>query len=93
MLAALLLDTLQLMPERTKTKYVLHPPQNRDLSTWQREHLKLSWAEHGQPSVIEDAVIAALGPPLNLAGNAAHAFHSTLSEARTRFRGASRPKA
>jgi hypothetical protein len=92
-LAALLMEALQLTPERTETKYVLSSTQNRVLSTWQREHLRLSWAEHDRPWEIEGDVVAALSPPLNLAGNSSHPFHQTLSDARARFRDAARPRA
>lgn len=85
-LAALLIDTLRLTPHRTKTKYVLPAAQNQALSAWQREHLKLSWVEHDAPWLTEDEIIAALRPPLNLAGNASHLFHPILSAARGRFR-------
>ncbi len=91
-LAALLIDTLRLTPHRTKTKYVLPAWQNQALSAWQREHLKLSWVEHDRPWLIEGEIIAALRPPLNLAGNASHPFHSTLSEARDRFRQAAQDR-
>jgi hypothetical protein len=90
-LAALLMDTLRFTPHQTRTKYVLPSSQNQALSAWQSQHLKLTWVEHDQPWLIEDAIIAALGPPLNLAGNASHPFHSTLSEARATFREAARP--
>lgn len=89
-LAALLMDTLGFTPHLTKTKYVLPNSQNQALSAWQRQHLKLTWVEHDQPWLIEEGIIVALGPPLNLAGNASHPFHSTLSEARARFREAAR---
>ena len=91
-LAALLIDTLRLTPHRTKTKYVLPAAQNQALSAWQREHLKLTWVQHDAPWLIEDEIIAALRPPLNLAGNAAHPFHSTLSETRDRFRAAAQDR-
>jgi hypothetical protein len=91
-LAALLIDTLRLTPHRTKTKYVLPTAQSRVLSAWQQNHLKLSWVEHDTPWLIEDDIIAALRPPLNLAGNASHPFHSTLSEARDRFRQAAQDR-
>jgi len=82
-----------LTPERTETKYVLSSTQNRALSTWQREHLRLSWAEHARPWEIEGDVVAALSPPLNLAGNSSHPFHQKLSDARATFRDAARPRA
>ncbi|MGF1617975.1 MAG: GIY-YIG nuclease family protein [Acidimicrobiia bacterium] len=91
-LAALLMDPLELMPERTKTNYVLSTSQNQNLTAWQRQHLKLSWVGHDQPWLIEDGVIEALSPPLNLAGNKSHPFHPTLSHARAKFRNAARPR-
>lgn len=87
------MEALQLTPERTETKYVLSSTQNRALSTWQREHLRLSWAEHARPWEIEGDVVAALSPPLNLAGNSSHPFHQKLSDARARFRDAAHPTA
>lgn len=92
-LAALLIDTLGFTPHQTKRKYVLPSSQNRALSVWQRQHLKLTWVEHDRPWLIEDEIIASLGPPLNLAGNASHPFHSTMSDARARFREAARQNA
>lgn len=89
-LAALLIDTLEFTPHQTTRKYVLPSSQNRALSVWQRQHLKLTWVEHNQPWLIEDEIIASLGPPLNLAGNASHPFYSTMRDARARFREAAR---
>lgn len=85
-LAALLMQSLGFTPEQTKTKSVLPGSQNKALSNWQEEHLRLTWVEHDEPWLIEDEVIARLQPPLNLAGNASHPFHSALSEARAKFR-------
>jgi len=89
-LASLLIDELGFRPRQTKTKFVLPPDQNRRLSDWQQSNLRLTWSEHDKPWNIEDAVIAELEPPLNLAKNASHPFHSTLTKARERFRGAAR---
>ena len=82
----MLIDELGFTPRPTKTKYVLPSQQNRRLSDWQQTYLRLTWADHDEPWKIEDAVIAELKPPLNLAKNASHPFHSTLTAARDRFR-------
>jgi hypothetical protein len=47
---------------------------NQRPSAWQREHLLLTSCARERPWEIEGAVIALLTPPLNSAGNAAHAF-------------------
>lgn len=85
-LASLLMDALELTPRKTKTKYVLPPEQNKVLSEWQKKNLRLTWVEHDEPWTIEDDVVAELKPPLNLAGNSSHPFHSTLKAARSSFR-------
>ena len=83
---SLLMESLGLAPEQTKTRAVLSKSQNQALSEWQKRHLRLTWAEHDRPWLIEDAVISRLEPPLNLAGNASHPFHPQLTQARARFR-------
>jgi hypothetical protein len=84
-LAALLLEELDLYPRETTTKVVLPKDENARLSSWQGKHLALTWCVTPQPWVTEPPVIAALGPPLNLASNAVHEFYPTLSEARRRL--------
>jgi hypothetical protein len=85
-LAALLLDALNLHPHLRGTKVALSTDDNRRLSAWQREHLLLtSYAREG-PWEIERDVIAHLAPPLNSAGNAAHAFYPVVRAARAEFR-------
>lgn len=85
-LAALLLDQLDLEPRQQGQKVALTRDQNQLLSEWQREHLRITWALHKEPWQIEDQVIAALTPPLNLAKNTDHPFHTTMSDARRRLR-------
>lgn len=85
-LAALLMDSLGFTPQQTKTKSVLPASQNAGLSKWQEAHLRMTWGEYREPWLIEDEVVARLQPPLNLAGNSSHPFHSTLTNARARFR-------
>jgi hypothetical protein len=87
-LAALLMEPLRLQPLRKEKKIVLQRDDNSALSEWQRSNLWISWCERDNPWTIEAQVIAAMKPPLNLAGNAAHPFHTTMTAARTRFRAA-----
>jgi hypothetical protein len=81
-LASLLLADLSLVPLKKGTKVILSPEHNALLSKWQQTHLRLTWHETAKPWDIEDKVIAALQPPLNLDDNEAHPFFATLSAAR-----------
>ncbi|MFL5958693.1 MAG: GIY-YIG nuclease family protein [Gaiellaceae bacterium] len=85
-LAALLLDRLELHPYIRGTKVVLSATENQRLSAWQREHLLLTSCTRERPWEIEGEVIALLTPPLNSAGNAAHAFYPAVRAARAEFR-------
>jgi hypothetical protein len=85
-LAALLLDALDLHPYLRGTKAALSAPENARLSAWQREHLLLTWCARERPWEIESEVIAQLTPPLNSASNAAHAFYPAVRAARAEFR-------
>lgn len=91
-LASLLMESLGFTPQQTKTKFVLPKSQNQALSEWQMRHLRLTWAEHDQPWLIEDDVISRLKPPLNLDGNASHPFYPQLVQARARFRDAAKER-
>jgi hypothetical protein len=85
-LAALLIDDLSLHPLMRGTKVALDVADNARLSRWQREHLLLTWCSRQRPWEIESEVIAQLRPPLNSAGNAAHAFYPRVRDARAEFR-------
>jgi GIY-YIG catalytic domain len=85
-LAALLVDALELHPSLRGTKVVLSAPDNARLSGWQRQHLLLTWCARERPWEIEGEVIAWLGPPLNSASNADHAFYPVVRAARAEFR-------
>lgn len=87
-LAAILLEELDLHPEKRKLKFVLPKPDNRRLSDWQRTHLSLTWCESDEPWMLENEVILAMQPSLNLASNSEHPFYATLKKARTAFRSA-----
>jgi hypothetical protein len=73
-------------PYMRQTKVALDAADNARLSEWQREHLLLTWCPRQRPWEIEREVIAELGPPLNSAGNAAHAFYARVHAARAEFR-------
>lgn len=61
-----------------------------ELSTWMTQNARVCWYSFAAPWTIEPAVIAQTAPPLNLAHNHDHPFHSHLTnlraEARTRAR-------
>ena len=54
------------------------------------ENLRVAWAVVDEPRQYEEDVIHRMEPPLNLAGNAGGAFHTTLAEARAALRSAGR---
>jgi hypothetical protein len=85
-LAALLIDALELDPYLHNRKVALCADDNARLSGWQREHLLLTSCARERPWEIEREVIAQLGPPLNSAANAAHAFYPIVQAARAEFR-------
>lgn len=85
-LAALLIDLLELNPYLRGTKVALEPSDNDRLSLRQEENLKLTWCARERPWEIEDAVIGELAPPLNSAGNATHPFYPRVGEIRSAFR-------
>jgi hypothetical protein len=85
-LAALLIDALELHPYLRGMKVALNADDNARLSAWQREHLFLTWCARERPWEIESEVIARLAPPLNSAANAVHAFYPTVRDARQEFR-------
>lgn len=87
-LAALLWEQEGWPPSRRGSRALLSPQGNQALSTWQADHLRVSWAKCAAPWEAERAIIKQLGPPLNLAQNRSHPFSWTLSEARQRFRSA-----
>ena len=83
-LASLLFETMAWQPVMTD-RPVLTRDDNRALTEWQHEHLRLTWAVHPEPWTIEHELIERLRPPLNLAGST-HEFGATLSAARRRFK-------
>ena len=49
-------------------RVVLRPEDERRLTDWMREHLRLTWAEDVAPEEIEADLIWRLTPPLNVSG-------------------------
>jgi hypothetical protein len=95
-LAALLREERGYQPRvrvdaRGRRKYVLGPDENNDLSEWQAQHLRVTWAPCGDPRQLEHEVIQRLEPPLNSEHNSAHAFFGCLNRARRDFRAAAEP--
>ena len=85
-LAALLCDERRWQPVLSGTQPRLRREDDKQLSEWLGENVRLCWAEHPEPWLVEGAVITALAPPLNLADNASHPFHATVSQARAALR-------
>ena len=85
-LAALLMDEEGLRTRWTTTRVVLVPEDERRLTQWIRTRLSVTWCEHPDPDGVEPAVIALLGPPLNLDHNAGHASYRTVKAARAAWR-------
>jgi GIY-YIG catalytic domain-containing protein len=85
-LAALLIDALDLHPFMRGKKFLLPAHENQLLSAWQQQHLWLSWAKREKPWEVEDAVLRIMEPPLNSKGNASHAFYPVVEAARRSFR-------
>lgn len=84
-LASLLFEEKGWVP-LMQSSAVLLADDNRALTIWQHENLRLNWAVQPKPWTIEHEVIKRLNPPLNLAGNKSHPFATTLSAARKRFK-------
>jgi hypothetical protein len=90
-LAALLLETLQLNPTLSGSdKPQLNKDENRRLRDWQQEHMRLTWVARSRPWEVEADVILQMRPPLNSATNVAHPFYPRARAARAAFRAAAR---
>lgn len=85
-LAALLLTSERFTTRRVGSKVVLVPEDEARLSDWMRKHLRVSWAEHPQPALVEEAVVARTGPPMNVAFNRAHPLYPVITAARSAYR-------
>lgn len=85
-LAALLLTSERFTTRRQGSKVVLVPDDEIRLSDWMRRHLRVSWTEHPEPALVEEAVIARMGSPMNVAFNRAHPLYPVITAARSAYR-------
>ncbi len=56
----------------------------RWLDEWMRDNAFITWIGHEEPWLLEDELLRTMSLPLNLKGNARHAFAATLSGLRRR---------
>jgi hypothetical protein len=89
-LAALLYQDFGWRPIWASTRPALESVDLAALAAWQAEHMAVRWCVVQEPWAIEQAVIAAMRPPMNLEHNAAHPFHATMSARRRTFAQAAR---
>jgi hypothetical protein len=87
-LASLLFEEMSWQPFCRGKKVTLSSEDNKALRVWQEDHGGLCWVSSDEPwaGSTERAVIAQMGPPLNLAENVGHPFHAAMSAARRHFR-------
>lgn len=71
-------------------KLALPAPENRELTDWIKENLKVSWLTVEEPWRWEAEPIESLQPPLNSRFNTSHAFYRTLRSKRAQFADAAR---
>jgi hypothetical protein len=70
-----------------RNKRVQHEPRSeRDITSWMKSNLWLTWAKYPAPADIEAEVIAILGPPLNHTHNRAHPNWPSLESSRAAWR-------
>ena len=79
-LSALLWQREQWQLTHRGNRIMLAPDANHALTTWQSDHLCVSWAVHPHPWEVAQRVIKALSPPLNLAADRTHPYGWTLAK-------------
>src|SRR4030095_6461328 len=91
-LGCLLSDRLDIRLRRVgkKDRLTFGPEGEKKLSDWMATNALTCWVENLHPWDVEGEVIAALRPPLNVEGNAAHPFCVTLSALRSQMKKAAR---
>lgn len=85
-LASHLLDVLGLRPRATVKKVVLDGDDNRALTSWMVENLRVCWTADPAPWEIEAEVVRALRPPLNIHHNRDHPYTPVNSALRVAFK-------
>lgn len=71
---------------RRRPKVALTASSERELTTWMRRHLSLTWSIAVDPTSVEDAVVARLLPPLNLNFTPDGCHRRAVAGARDRFK-------
>jgi hypothetical protein len=91
-LVALLMPSMGYTTRWTTDRVVPIDTDEKRLSAWMREHLRVTWAQHPDPDAVEAAVIKNLGPPLNQSHNKAHPLHAMITAARATYRASAGPR-
>ncbi len=85
-LAALLWEREGWTPRMTTSgKLTFSASDNKGLSRWQEENLRIGWYVADEPWAREATLIAELSPPLNVKSNAGHVFEPSMRKARARL--------
>jgi len=71
---------------RWRGKPLVAKPDDRKLTTWMQNNLRVQWVGRPKPLEIEAAVVRVMLPPLNRDHNQAHPFYETVGKSRQRFR-------
>lgn len=74
-------------------RVVLLPDEEIRLTTWMRQHLRLTTALHPEPRTIERQLIELLRPPLNIEGTAPGAARTKIQNARKAYRASAHRRA
>jgi hypothetical protein len=89
-LASHLMHELGLSPRARVTKVVLDRGDNKRLTEWMEEHLRVLWVAHPTPWDVEVGVIRGMRPPLNIDHNRDHPYCVTNRRLREEFKRAAR---
>ncbi len=72
-------------------RVVLVPEDERRLTAWMHEHLRLTWAEDPEPAVIEAELVRRLHPPLNVHGVGPEHIQAAVVAAKNSYNASSGP--
>jgi hypothetical protein len=72
-------------------RVVLVPEDEARLTAWMYAHLRLTWAEDAEPTVIEDELVRRLHPPLNVRGVDSEHVQPAVVAAKNAYNTSSRP--
>ncbi len=72
-------------------RVVLVPEDETRLTAWMHEHLRLTWAEDPEPTIIEAELVRRLHPPLNVHGVDPEHIQAAVVAAKNSYNGSSGP--